>query len=77
MEKFFKKFEIPPCAIRRTVYHMQSALTPAATIEEDLLRRDFTVNALAYHPERGLIDPFGGIADLEAGQKAAAGLPIS
>ena len=37
------------------------------TIEEDLARRDFTINALAYHPERGLIDPYGGRDDIEAG----------
>ena len=30
-----------------------------STIEEDLSRRDFTVNAMAYHPSRGLIDPYG------------------
>ena len=35
-------------------------------IEEDLARRDFTVNALAYDPlSDRLIDPFGGIADME------------
>ena len=38
----------------------------AKTIEEDLARRDFTMNALAYHPDRGLIDPYGGQADIEA-----------
>jgi tRNA nucleotidyltransferase (CCA-adding enzyme) len=37
-------------------------------IEDDLARRDFTVNALAYDPiDDRLIDPFGGIGDLEAG----------
>jgi tRNA nucleotidyltransferase (CCA-adding enzyme) len=37
-------------------------------IDEDLARRDFTVNALAYDPlEDRLIDPFGGMADLERG----------
>ncbi len=36
------------------------------TIAEDLARRDFTMNALAYHPARGLFDPYGGHADLEA-----------
>ena len=34
-------------------------------IEEDLARRDFTVNAMAYHPKVGLVDPFGGRMDLE------------
>lgn len=33
-------------------------------LTEDLARRDFTVNAMAYHPQRGLIDPFGGEEDL-------------
>lgn len=34
-------------------------------VEEDLARRDFTVNAMAYHPKQGYIDPFGGQADLQ------------
>lgn len=34
-------------------------------IEEDLSRRDFTVNAMAHCPEKGYIDPFGGQADLK------------
>lgn len=34
-------------------------------LEDDLARRDFTVNAMAYHPDRGLLDYFGGKADLE------------
>ncbi len=34
-------------------------------IHEDLLRRDFTMNAIAYHPEEGFIDPFGGVKDIE------------
>lgn len=33
----------------------------------DLARRDFTVNAMAYSPERGLVDEYGGARDLEAG----------
>ena len=33
-------------------------------IEDDLCRRDFTVNAMAYHPVRGLVDLFDGRADL-------------
>ena len=36
-------------------------------IEEDLARRDFTMNALAYHPSRGLLDCWGGLGDIELG----------
>ena len=35
------------------------------TVEEDLARRDFTINAMAYNPRHGLVDPFGGQADLQ------------
>lgn len=42
---------------------------------EDLARRDFTVNAMAYHPGRGLLDPFGGQEDLAAGIIRAVGEP--
>lgn len=34
-------------------------------IVSDLARRDFTINAMAYNEEEGLIDPFGGLDDLE------------
>lgn len=34
------------------------------TIEQDLARRDFTINAMAFHPVRGLVDPFDGQNDL-------------
>lgn len=34
-------------------------------VETDLARRDFTVNAMAYHPLQGLVDPFGGQLDLQ------------
>ena len=34
-------------------------------LKEDLLRRDFTINAMAYNEEQGLVDIFGGIRDLE------------
>ena len=36
-----------------------------ASLEEDLKRRDFTINAMAYHPEYGLVDLFGGREDLD------------
>lgn len=35
-------------------------------LQEDLLRRDFTINAMAYNDSEGLVDIFGGINDLEA-----------
>jgi len=44
-------------------------------VREDLSRRDFTVNAMAYHPVRGLLDPFGGKEDLHAGVIRAVGDP--
>ena len=44
-------------------------------IEEDLARRDFTVNAMAYSPTRGYADPFGGRADLDAHMLRAVGDP--
>lgn len=40
---------------------------PDVTLEQDLLRRDFTVNAIAQDAEGNLIDPHHGIADLSAG----------
>ncbi len=36
-----------------------------ASLEEDLKRRDFTMNAMAYNPKRGLVDLFGGVQDME------------
>lgn len=44
-------------------------------VREDLSRRDFTVNAMAYHPETGLVDAFGGQADLAAGLIRCVGEP--
>jgi len=46
------------------------------SLDEDLARRDFTINAIAYHPLRHeWRDPFGGRADLERGVLRAVGLP--
>ena len=45
-------------------------------VKEDLARRDFTVNAMAYSPRRGLCDPFGGQADLKNGILRAVGDPV-
>ena len=44
-----------------------SAVTFTDRVEEDLSRRDFTINAMAYSPKRGFADPFGGREDCEKG----------
>ncbi len=40
------------------------SVTYSRNLSDDLSRRDFTVNAMAYHPARGLVDLFGGREDL-------------
>lgn len=44
-------------------------------VSADLARRDFTVGAMAWHPARGLCDPFGGQDDLQNGVLRAVGDP--
>lgn len=44
-------------------------------LEEDLLRRDFTMNAIAYHPHGGFQDPFGGREDIDAALIRGVGEP--
>ncbi|MDJ1121253.1 HD domain-containing protein [Olsenella sp. YH-ols2217] len=51
------------------------SVTFVRSVEEDLARRDLTFNAMAWHPERGLLDPFGGARDLTAGVVRAVGDP--
>lgn len=47
----------------------------AKNIEDDLARRDFTVNAMAWSPKRGIVDPFGGEKDLKKKIIRAVGEP--
>jgi len=47
-----------------------------ADLEDDLSRRDFTVNAMAMDPDGDLIDPFGGQGDLVEGILRAVGTPV-
>lgn len=47
----------------------------AERVEDDLARRDFTVNAMAWHPKRGLLDLYGGVEDLRARVIRAVGEP--
>src|SRR5699024_4933972 len=47
-----------------------------ASLEEDLKRRDFTINAMAYHPDRGLVDLFRGMDDMRAEIIRCVGNPL-
>lgn len=50
-------------------------VTFVSRLTDDLARRDFTINAMAYHPELGVQDDFGGQADLAAGVIRCVGDP--
>ncbi len=50
-------------------------VTFTSSISDDLARRDFTINAMAYSPESGIVDVFGGREDLENGIIRAVGDP--
>ena len=52
------------------------SVTFTVSLEEDLKRRDFTINAMACHPDRGLVDLFGGITDLKQGVIRCVGEPL-
>lgn len=45
-------------------------------LREDLKRRDFTINAMAYNSQRGIVDEFGGQEDLKAGIIRCVGNPV-
>lgn len=45
-------------------------------LKEDLCRRDFTVNAMAYRHETGIVDIFGGMEDLQRGVIRCVGNPV-
>lgn len=45
------------------------------SLKEDLMRRDFTINAMAYNEESGLVDAFGGIEDLKRKRICCVGNP--
>ena len=46
------------------------------SMKEDLARRDFTINMMEMHPEKGLFDPYGGLDDLLSGTLRAVGDPL-
>ena len=45
------------------------------SLQEDLARRDFTINAMAYHPNAGVVDPYGGREDLKSSLIRCVGEP--
>lgn len=51
----------------------QVLFTPS--LLEDLKRRDFTINAMAYHAQKGLVDAFDGVQDLKRGIVRCVGNP--
>ena len=51
------------------------SVTFGTSIEQDLARRDFTVNAIALSPDGTLVDPYGGQEDLKAGVLRCVGAP--
>ncbi len=53
------------------------SVTYTAELAEDLKRRDFTINAMAFHGNRGLVDLFGGMDDLKKGIIRCVGEPES
>lgn len=50
-------------------------VTFTGNLREDLMRRDFTINAMAYNDREGLVDPFGGMEDLKKGIIRCVGSP--
>ena len=51
------------------------SVTFSKNLADDLMRRDFTINAMAYHPEQGLVDLYDGEKDISAGVIRAVGVP--
>lgn len=63
---------------KETTYHDHrhpDAVQFSDSLQTDLQRRDFTINAMAYHPETGIIDPFHGAEDLQKRQLRCVGVP--
>lgn len=45
------------------------------SLQEDLARRDFTINAMAFHPDKGVTDPFGGVMAVRNREITCVGIP--
>lgn len=75
---FDMKYEVTTFRIdgKYTDHRRPDTVRFTSSLEQDLSRRDFTMNAMAYNYERGLIDPFGGATALKNGTIAAVGDPM-
>ena len=58
-----------------TDHRRPDEVTFTGELSEDLRRRDFTINAMAYNDETGIVDLYGGIEDLENGVIRCVGNP--
>lgn len=58
-----------------TDHRHPDGVTFVSRVEDDLARRDFTINAMAYHPDTGLVDAFGGQEDLKRRVIRCVGAP--
>ena len=58
-----------------SVWEPSSRFRFTNSVEKDLLRRDFTMNALAFNPNCGILDPFGGVKDISNETIRAVGEP--
>lgn len=67
VERGIRSFEVTTYRIdgEYTDHRHPNEVSFTGSLREDLARRDFTINAMAYHMERGIIDPFSGQEDLE------------
>lgn len=64
-----KPFEITTYRVDGTYtdHRRPDSVTFVRDLKEDLSRRDFTINAMAYHPAKGIVDFWDGAGDLKAG----------
>ena len=58
-----------------TDHRRPDAVSFTSELSEDLLRRDFTINAMAYNDEKGVVDLYGGLEDLDKGVIRCVGNP--
>jgi tRNA nucleotidyltransferase (CCA-adding enzyme) len=74
----------PECPVEVTTYRSETGYSDGrhpdsvvfgATLEDDLSRRDFTINAMALTPTGQIVDPFGGQGDLASKRIRAVGIP--